>query len=191
MFRHLRPCTSSVCQLAQSPRSAAAISPAASVAASSTFPACKTFCHADRIDLSSRTTSAATYTSLTDFADAPCLKAVLVLTLLSLSLFFYCIGPSVPPSALFVLSATSSVLLCCLLIRPFVCSDPQPAFWLPSRLSSHAVSTFLPLFIFAGRVLLLSVILHVHCCPASASLPPCCSVPVLQLSAKSSIFTLP
>ena len=70
-------------------------------------------------------------------------------------------------------------------------AQPQPAFWLPSRLSSRAVSTFLPLFIFAGRVLLLSVMLHVHCCPASASLPPCCSVPVLQLSAKSSIFTIP
>ena len=91
MFRHLRPCTSSVCQPAQSPRSAAAISPAASVAASSAFPACKTFCHADRSDLSSCTTSAATYTSLTDFADAHASRQFLVLTLLSLSLSFYCI----------------------------------------------------------------------------------------------------
>ena len=73
----------------------------------------------------------------------------------------------------------------------YTIAQPQPAFWLPSGLSSHAVSTFLPLFIFAGRVLLLSVMLHVHCCPASASFPPCCSVPVLQLSAKSSIFTIP
>ena len=38
--------------------------------------ACKTFCHADRSDLSSRTTSAATPTSLTNFANTPCLKAV-------------------------------------------------------------------------------------------------------------------
>ena len=67
-------------------------------------------------------------------------RQFLMLTLLSLSLSFYCIGPSVPPSALFVLSATSSVrlfsrglfvapsvlLLCYLLIRPFVCSDVCP-----------------------------------------------------------------
>ena len=38
-------------------------------------------------------------------------RQFLVLTLLSLSLSFYCIGPSVPPSALFVLSATSSIRL--------------------------------------------------------------------------------
>ena len=91
---------------------------------------------------------------------------------------------------------SESTLIGCSLLLIMICftytiAQPQPAFWLPSGLSSHAVSTFLPLFIFAGRVLLLSVMLHVHCCPASASLPPCCSVPVLQLSAKSSIFTIP
>ena len=38
-------------------------------------------------------------------------RQFLVLTLLFLSLSFYCIGPSVPPSVLFVLSSTSSVCL--------------------------------------------------------------------------------